>query len=159
MELPQFLGALPPLLLFIVLFVVGLSWLFGFDDRHRIPLTLLWLGALALFSWRDWGNHHALTTFPRTAEIPRVDEAFRAWYAARLDRREFEQRGEPYPVLIVAAPGGGLYAAQFTATVLARMQDRCPRLAHHMFAISGVSGGALGAAVFSSLARRIRTRT
>jgi hypothetical protein len=55
------------------------------------------------------------------------------------------------PVVLVAAEGGGLRAAYWAAVVMARLQDRQPRFARHVFAISGVSGGSLGAAVFASL--------
>ncbi len=56
-----------------------------------------------------------------------------------------------YPVYIVAAEGGGISAAYHVAAVLARLQDRCPNFAQHVFAISSVSGGSLGAAVFGGL--------
>ena len=54
----------------------------------------------------------------------------------------------------MAAEGGGLYAAQHAALTLGRIQDRCPAFAQHIFAISGVSGGGLGGAVFSSLVKQ-----
>ncbi|MDX2265208.1 MAG: hypothetical protein NW215_09585 [Hyphomicrobiales bacterium] len=63
--------------------------------------------------------------------------------------------GEPYPVYIVAAQGGGLYSAYFTAMTLARIYDRCPAMRHHVFAVSGVSGGAVGAGVFASLVNQV----
>ena len=53
----------------------------------------------------------------------------------------------------MAAEGGGLYAAYQTAKFLTRMQDLCPNFAQHVFAISSVSGGSLGAAVFAGLTR------
>jgi hypothetical protein len=55
-----------------------------------------------------------------------------------------------YPVFIVSAQGGGIYAAAATSAFLAAMQDRCPNFAQHVFAVSGVSGGAIGAAIFST---------
>jgi hypothetical protein len=55
----------------------------------------------------------------------------------------------------VAAAGGGAYAAYYTAMFLARLQDRCPNFAQHTFAISGVSGGSLGATVFAALAKQM----
>jgi hypothetical protein len=60
------------------------------------------------------------------------------------------------PVYIVATEGGGIYAAHRTATFLSDLQDRCPRFSHHLFAISSVSGGSAGAAVFNSLTRVIK---
>jgi len=40
-----------------------------------------------------------------------------------------------------------------TAMFLARMQDRCSSFAPHLFAISSVSGGSVGAAMFTALAQ------
>ncbi len=54
-------------------------------------------------------------------------------------------------MIVVAAEGGGIRAAYWTAGVLARIQDEVPHFSSDLFAISSVSGGSLGAAVFSSL--------
>jgi hypothetical protein len=72
-------------------------------------------------------------------------EPFRAAYKA--------SQKTPYPVFIIAAEGGGIYAAAAAASFLSRLQERCPSFAQHVFAISGVSGGSVGAAVFQSAVR------
>ena len=59
--------------------------------------------------------------------------------------------GETHPLYIVATEGGGIRAAYWTAAVLGEIQDKNPNFAAHLFAISGVSGGSLGAAVFEAL--------
>jgi hypothetical protein len=56
-----------------------------------------------------------------------------------------------YPVLIVAAEGGGIYAASAASMFLAKLQDAAPHFAEHVFALSGVSGGAIGVAIFQAL--------
>jgi len=56
-----------------------------------------------------------------------------------------------YPVFIVAAEGGGIYAASAASVFLAKLQDAAPHFTEHVFAISGVSGGAIGAAIFQAL--------
>jgi hypothetical protein len=53
--------------------------------------------------------------------------------------------------VLVAAEGGGIRAAYWTAASLANLQDEFPFLRNHVFAISGVSGGAVGAALFAKL--------
>jgi hypothetical protein len=55
----------------------------------------------------------------------------------------------------VAAQGGGIYAAYHTAILLSRIEDYCPEFRNHLFAISSVSGGSLGAAVFASLTKAL----
>lgn len=57
------------------------------------------------------------------------------------------------PVFLVAAEGGGVRAAYWTAVVLGRLQDQHPTFARQVFGISGVSGGSVGAAVFAALLR------
>ncbi len=51
-------------------------------------------------------------------------------------------------IRLVAAQGGGLYAAYHTAYYLAARADEDPDFAHSIFAISSVSGGSVGAGVF-----------
>lgn len=55
--------------------------------------------------------------------------------------------------VFVAAAGGGLRAGYWTASVLARLYDCIPNFNHKLVAISGVSGGSLGAGLYAALAR------
>jgi hypothetical protein len=53
------------------------------------------------------------------------------------------------PVIVVAAEGGGVRAAVWTALALARLDDAtCGAFGRRVYAISGVSGGSLGAAFY-----------
>lgn len=99
------------------------------------------------------GAAYALEVLPES--IPQSGFAFKRWLDARQDKAGYTAR--EYPVFVVVAEGGGLYAAYHTAMFLARMQDRCTNFAQHLFGISGVSGGSLGGAVFSSLAKSLLT--
>ncbi len=108
-------------------------------------------GALAFGQFGCNANHGVRTLDPAApATEGDLKRLFGAWYNSRQDRKSFKQ----YPVYIVATAGGGYYAAYHAARVLARLQDQCPNFAQHVFAISGVSGGSLGAGVFSSLVER-----
>ncbi|HJZ42913.1 MAG TPA: hypothetical protein VJ233_04260 [Hyphomicrobiaceae bacterium] len=153
--LSQAFGALPAFLLFLCVLLVALSALQSWSDRLGVPwimLLLLWGLALAVF---DRGEAHRarLVESPGRGEgLIQLQYAFMEWYRERKDKASYQN--EPYPVYLIAAEAGGLYAAQFTAKVLARLQDRCPNFAQHVFAISGVSGGSLGASIFSSLAKK-----
>ena len=83
---------------------------------------------------------------------PALEESFKTWLGEReADRRTFKAHDKSYPVLIVSVQGGGIFAASAAATLLSRLQDKCDGFARHVFAISGVSGGAVGAAVFHSM--------
>jgi hypothetical protein len=61
------------------------------------------------------------------------------------------QQQKPYAVFIFAAEGGGIYAASAASTFLAKLADDAPDFTGHVFAISGVSGGSIGATVFQAL--------
>ena len=64
---------------------------------------------------------------------------------------------KPYPVFLVAAEGGGIRAAYWPAILLGELQDKNPGFSDHVYAISGVSGGSLGAAVFAALVKGQKT--
>ena len=130
-------------------FVVHITLL---TDRRQfafIPIILVYSGILAA---------SGLTTITRSAarssaRIPlvlkEVSDEFIAWLK-RPDRAAYAKASKIYPVFVVAAQGGGAYAAYNSATFLARMQDLCPTFRHHLFAISAVSGGSVGAATFAA---------
>ncbi len=101
----------------------------GTCDKAPIPLTA------AGQPWID----------PR----PTVETAAKAWYK---EAKDGWPGGEPVPMLIVATAGGGIRASVWTATVLDRLAAEMgrDRLRRHLFAVSGVSGGSVGAAFFAA---------
>lgn len=74
---------------------------------------------------------------------------FRDWLEHRRDLGNY--RGQAYPVLIFSVQGGGIYAASEGASYLSRLADLCHAFDHHVFAISAVSGGAIGSTIFNGL--------
>jgi hypothetical protein len=122
----------------------------------RVPLLAILLVAAATFSGFNLNDNHELRviasnnggTAEQTREERRPVLDLATWIASRADWSSYAH----YPVFLVATEGGGIRAAYFTATVLAAIQERCPAFAQHTLAISGVSGGSLGAAVFAGLA-------
>ena len=94
-----------------------------------------------------------------------LNEAVDAWYdqAAGAWGSDNKTNPEaPVPLVVVAAAGGGIRAAYWTATVMENFRDRLyrdalkgkgnpsDRLRPYLFAISSVSGGSLGAAAYSA---------
>jgi predicted acylesterase/phospholipase RssA len=141
-----------------IVFICCATWVpFGsilvhFGRRTRAPFLELLLLAAILFSAFDLNDNHMIRhqTGVRQSLPIEFNLAFTEWLKNRADLQEYET----YPVFVVSAEGGGLRAAYFTALVLSSIQDRCPAFAQHTFVISGVSGGSLGATVFSALAAR-----
>lgn len=89
-------------------------------------------------------------------QIPKLPDAFREWLEHRRPAIEaYNAKGQAYPIFFASAQGGGMYAAYHPALTLARLTDACPEFAHHLFGMSSVSGGSLGAAVFAEGVRSL----
>jgi hypothetical protein len=100
------------------------------------------------------------------AKRPTVSEAALAWYAQAKPVYHSIHPGRPVPMLIVATAGGGIRAAYWTATILERLENDLrtepsgqsfgDKTGHEglmrnlLFAISGVSGGSVGAAAYAA---------
>jgi hypothetical protein len=115
-------------------------------NRRGVPVLFLCFVAALVFSL--WNDNHALRQAqdPRpVAARPSVDQAARAWVTKQ------ERKSGKVPLVIVATAGGGIRAAYWTATVLGELQDRVPELHHHLFAVSGVSGGSVGASAYRAM--------
>lgn len=125
--------------------------------RDRIPYIPLCLLFILLLSYLDLNDNHHLR--PLVTQTPSQDSLLQVRPTAKVAFQDWlRQRGlgsadgvrSTYPVFVVTAQGGGIYAAYNAAVFLARMQDLCPKFHQHLFAISGVSGGSVGAATFAA---------
>jgi hypothetical protein len=121
--------------------------------RYRFPVFTLLLVLAVAFSFGN--DNHAVRTLdtPRAkawSQRDNVEAALREWLKHQTQHPAARARAE-YPLFIVAAEGGGIRAAYWTANVLTAIQDENPCFAEQLFALSGVSGGSLGAAVFTAL--------
>ena len=83
--------------------------------------------------------------------LANLSQVFKAWFKSRCDRKYYKRKAAAYPVYVIAMQGGGAYAASHAAQFMASLQDANPRFAEHVFAISGVSGGAVGATLFTAI--------
>ena len=108
-------------------------------------VTSLALWVLIVGTFVD--NHDVRSTGPLPVERETLTGAALKWHAQAVTASKNE---EP-PLVIVATAGGGIRAAYWTATVLGRLQDENPKFRNFLFGISGVSGGSVGATVFTTL--------
>lgn len=156
-DVPVALGTIPLLCLFFLAIALMAGQMTFWHEVTGTPVFIVLGLAVLVFSAFDLNDNHELRAVKdaekaaprelREAYPADVFTSFAAWYRARPDRDRYT---ESYPVYLVAAQGGGIYAAYHTATFLSRMQDLCPAFRDHLFAISSVSGGSLGAAVFAA---------
>ena len=100
-----------------------------------------------------------LTAVPPVAldSRPTVEQAAQAWYqqaktAFKNDHPGWDENGDvPVPMLIVATAGGGIRAAYWTAAVLDKLDTQSDgKVRPYLFAVSGVSGGSVGATAFEA---------
>lgn len=148
-------GPLPVLFTFAALAVMALSLVGTAADRARRPYTAFVLGLALVFATFGLNSNDAVvrSAVMRGAAVPAlppVGSAFLQWLDSRADFQEFASRGQRYPVYLVAAQGGGMYAGYHVASLLSSLEDRCPAFPQHIFAIAGVSGGSVGAAGYIS---------
>ena len=148
--MPQLFGALP----IFALWMAILALLVGMLARlslFAIPVLSLIVAYGLGIEFFKLADNHGIRGQPKEIMRPDLETAFTQWLTNRKDFAAYQAAQRPYPVYIVAAEGGGLYAGYMTGRLLARIQDLCPSFAHHVFTISSVSGGSLGAAVFAGL--------
>jgi hypothetical protein len=162
--LPQAAGTLAVFSAFIVCLVLVLAQLGYWSDTHGVPYFIILVLVMIVLSLTDANdNHWIYASAPREggkpaqtsgAAVPLGGE-FQRWWESRLpEHAQYEQHNRPYPIYVIAAQGGGVYAAAHTVSMLGALQHRCPAFARHLFAISGVSGGSVGAAGFIGLLKQ-----
>lgn len=142
-------GPLPTLLTGLTVWVPILSFLVWVGAKLRFPIPKLVLGFFLVNSYTGWFDVRDVPVVEGVVRNPAPPVVrFTEWLKNRPDLDQY--KGKSYPVIFVYAEGGGIRAATHTAITLARLQDQCPNFAQHLFAVSGVSGGSLGATVFAA---------
>lgn len=171
-----------PTLLFLPIWATALCaaliGLVRLSERWHIPVLVPCLVFASLWSCADISDNHDIRhrLVPQLAHAVRpiqggdgagpsarelvdadprrpVTDTFRVWLDQRADMARWHRAGRPFPVLLVAAEGGGARAAYFTTLVMEELRARCPRLLHHTFLMIGVSGGSLGSALVAASAQ------
>jgi Patatin-like phospholipase len=150
---PDVASAVPSLavvLLFLVVFSGVLGALAFFLDLYRIPLALVVVGgSFILYQVSNTDHYYSVIDTPAAAEAPAqralsATGVFEAW-----NRRHPADR---FPVMVVvAAGGGGILAARWTAQVLTGLEHDSAlgrQFGDAVALVSGVSGGGVGALYF-----------
>jgi hypothetical protein len=154
MQIQRYLGSVT-----IVLLAVFCWTLFGGIALTLWPKQFFRVSFVLLPAFMVLGSSHFRYGDSAVRELPLVStavvspstaQALSAHYqrSAALPIHQNKKLDETIPIYLVAAAGGGLRAGYWTASVLADLQDENPQFATHLFAVSGVSGGSLGAATF-----------
>ena len=155
--LPVLLGAWTPLV----------GWLARFGYRWRAPLEIFALLALGVAFFALGDNHTSTTLVRKQAVRASLADAIRQWKKLNCQDQIDADTYRACPSPIVALVSGGASRSGFFAgSVLGLLTDiscerdamQCPAplFANRLFAISSVSGGSVGAALY---ARALADRT
>ncbi|QJW91393.1 hypothetical protein HNV11_19420 [Spirosoma taeanense] len=148
----QLIGLHAVLLLWLCAVAYLGTLLIQFNKLPLYPLILIVvLYALIVSMFND---NSAIRQTPDTAAIvssrPTFENYFDRWYR---DRTKKLTDTSEIPVVIIAAEGGGIRAAAWTAACLYQLDSLIPDFSRYVFGISGVSGGSVGAATYIALQR------
>jgi hypothetical protein len=147
--LPQHMGA-PAIVVLgfagIVLFG-SMVLTYAFLAAEQPAGTSLFLALAVLFAFLNDDHWVRLADGATPTARPAPGDQYTAWR-----RAQGKDPAAAQPLVLVAASGGGIRAAYWTASTLALL-EQVPGFTHALFAISGVSGGSLGAAVYVALKR------
>lgn len=133
---------------FITVFSTALTW---FSERYKLPIIFSVICISGIFGL--FNDNHEVRKKRETVKLSEdmtANNLFNGWLA-KMDKKYGKETR--HPMFIIAASGGGIKAAYWTASVLAELQKENNSFAEHAIIISPVSGGTLGALVFVSLAK------
>jgi hypothetical protein len=160
--IPRALGAIAVLYSSLSIFTVFGSSLFLVGRKSGVPLvSLLLIGALLLASFRV-NDNHAVRLLPGEGRppLPSLETSLDEWLGQGGRRAAIEASGpsRKWPLYVVSAQGGGVYAAYHAAKSLALISQAVPAFPDHLFAISGVSGGSVGATLYANALQQASSR-
>ena len=165
LDVPPWLGSIAVAAICFSVFVALFAELQRFSERS-VPtngLTMLGLRRVPVFtmlaiwfiaaSFMPADKYHEIRTIARSASPPEAAHLWSIWNDWRAANCVDASTGD-IPLVIVATEGGGIRAAYWTAQVLDQLDaqpatvDGCPSATpmSRVFAVSGISGGSVGAA-------------
>ena len=150
----QFMGTAGLLFLFLstwTVFFMAISYL---DQRYKAPIMIL-ITLFAVLVVSRFNDNHAIRYLEdrNVAEFKDYsltpEHHMHNWLLER--QSEWANSQSDYPVIIVSAEGGGIRSAYWTACVLGQLEQELPGLTNHIYGMSGISGGSLGATTYNAL--------
>ena len=160
---PQYIGSLSMLLLAMLSALVVFSTIYRWSIHEKVPIITPLLIATLTMNIFGCNENRSVRTLPsaeegrtsQSVEQSPASEYFEKWFNER-DERWKKKRNCDYsqrcPIFIVAAQGGGIYAAYHAGRVMSVLNEETEGgFAEHLFAISGVSGGSVGSASFLAI--------
>lgn len=151
--LPNLVGEISVVSIAFTILLVFFSTIYNWGQKTKIPALTILIGLVIILSIFNYNDDHRFRQFAKSqnSSLLTLEESFQQWLASRPDRDKYLEK--PYPVYIASAQGGGIFAAYHAATAFAKLTEYVPSFPQHVFAISSVSGGSLGASAYASLVK------
>jgi hypothetical protein len=137
-----------PVIAYVAILLIVVFWTMAgiafFADHFRIPVLTLAISAILLIN--AFPAEHVFPVRPLNPTEVVANLPTPAYYVQHL---AYDTSGNPQPVIIITATGGGIHAAAWTATVLGELEKSFgPKFHRHILLISSVSGGSVAAMAF-----------
>lgn len=141
----RMLGPATVLLAGFIFFTLVLSLIALFINFRQSPAFLVIGGYIVLVS--TCNDNSAVRLIPATQTVHRetIRENFIKWIQPKMQTTD-----SVVTIYLVAAEGGGIRAATFTAVALKKMEELQPGFMDKVYAISGVSGGGVGSCFYAA---------
>jgi hypothetical protein len=158
------LGAGPVLIVAAAVLVGGTGFFVAYPSMvFGLPVTVILLLLIAVSAMIGEGpfyDNHAVRSVGSSVLTDQQIGSRQTLEAALADwktQANCASDGSACPMVIVAAEGGASRSAYWSAMILGALEDAHPGFHRSVFALSGVSGGSLGIAVYAELVRRFPT--
>lgn len=152
--LPRLLGSIAILFVSLSIFTIFASSLFALSSRSGVPLLGILLFLAYLLASNRVNDNHAVRLLPGgiAQPLPTLEFTLNNWLASddRLTQIKSPASDKKWPLYVVSSQGGGVYAAYHSSKALALLTQAVPEFRRHLFAVSGVSGGSVGAAIYEN---------
>ena len=157
-SLPQMVGAAAILFLAIAGWLAFGTFVFCYFTRFSKLPPAIFLFTVWLMVASQFNDNHAIARLDEADtpefEAPQIDAYIKTWLDARKAYLPTREDDPEFPILVIAAEGGGARAAYWTGSVLSDLNAAAPASGlaarDHIFMISGVSGGAVGTATYGA---------
>jgi hypothetical protein len=165
-EVPNLVGSVAIVFWALSIILIVATTIYRASITSGIPLLSLLLVTAYLANINRVFDNHAIRTLTaspagqdklgplrnKNSSLPDLESVFKDWIkqhqADPLSMSWGTNKKPTVPIYVVSAQGGGIYAAYHTAKALAVLTDEVPSFDQHIFAISGVSGGSIGATIY-----------
>lgn len=156
-----FIGPIAVVFLALSMWTLAGNVIIYSDFQFKAPVSLAVIAMMTLGMGSN--NNHQVRTLEEPFYFSKKDDKqkeitayFERWYRNPARRQGLGANADT--VYIIAAEGGGIRAAYWTASVLSELEEECPGKTKQIFAISGVSGGSVGAAFYTAFYKDLLTQ-